>query len=430
VVALWERAVRNGQCLGTVDHSPMQVLYPGRPSDMPGADFQDAVLEIGGRVIKGNIEVHVRAEDWRLHGHHRDAAYNGVVLHVVMWSDGQPRTALENGAAIPVIALDRQARGRTPGGQARAPPLPCRAAAGKHGVLEAIERAGDARFREKAAVLARELGAGDGGQCLYRGIMTALGYSRNQSPFGLLAERLPLVRLTEVTRTGTEPVALTRLEALFMGTAGFLPSQRGNRVAENHPWLDTLEGEWHLSGMDGRIACPAWRLFRVRPGNHPARRLAGMARLLWRYREKGLLGSLTQAMETATPENGGLRLVEFTTVAADGYWTDHCDVGRVCRGLEPFLIGRSRARDIAVNIILPFAAAWSETAARPELAAKAMALYQTCPPGAENAIERHMRAQFGLKRAAVNTARRQQGLLHLYKRFCTQGRCGECALRA
>jgi hypothetical protein len=28
----------------------------------------------------------------------------------------------------------------------------------------------------------------------------------------------------------------------------------------------------------------------------------------------------------------------------------------------------------------------------------------------------------------VKTARRQQGLLHIYKRYCTQGRCVECSL--
>jgi aerobic-type carbon monoxide dehydrogenase small subunit (CoxS/CutS family) len=57
---------------------------------------------------------------------------------------------------------------------------------------------------------------------------------------------------------------------------------------------------------------------------------------------------------------------------------------------------------------------------------KAFALYCNYPVATENTIERHMRTQLGVKSALVNSARRQQGLLHLYKRFCTQGRCGEC----
>jgi hypothetical protein len=39
-----------------------------------------------------------------------------------------------------------------------------------------------------------------------------------------------------------------------------------------------------------------------------------------------------------------------------------------------------------------------------------------------------MRAQFALKNGQVNSAQRQQGLLHLYKKWCTQGRCQECGV--
>ena len=423
VVEVWEKAVRSGRCLRTVDEMPVRVLYPGRPSDQPGADFQDAVVDIGGRVVKGNVEIHVRSGDWRAHGHHRDAAYNGVVLHVVMWHDGEPLTDLENGAGIPVVALDGQpGRG---GRQARALPLPCRGASERDGIMAAVDHAGDDRFREKAATFAGELRVTDAGQCLYRGIMTALGYARNQSPFRLVADQLPLARLEAVARSQTGAAAVAGMEALLLGTAGFLPSQRPGFMADWHSWLDAVERQWRASGPARGLTHHDWSLFRVRPGNHPARRLAGMARLLWRCHGPGLLATLSAALETA---NGWPGLIDALTVAADGYWADHCDFGGVCRGLDGFLIGKSRAADIVVNIVLPFAAALSEAAGHPGLAATALALYETCPPAAENAIERHLRAQLGLKPSVINTARRQQGLLHLYKRFCTQGRCGECAL--
>jgi len=422
-VEVWERAVKSGRYLRTVDEMPVRVLYPGRPSDQPGADFQDAVVDIDGRVAKGNVEVHVRSGDWRAHGHHRNAAYNGVVLHVVMWHDGEPLTALENGVGIPVVALGGKV-GYDGGRQDRAPPLPCRGAA-EDRITAAVDRAGDDRFREKAETFAGELCVMGPGQCIYRGIMTALGYTRNQSPFCSVAERLPLARLESIAGSQTGATALANLEALLLGTAGFLPSQRPGFTADSHPWIDTIEKQWRASGPAPGLAHHDWSLFRVRPGNHPARRLAGMARLLWRCRESGLLATLLAGLETA---NGWSGLIDVLTVAADGYWADHCDFGAACRGLDGFLVGKSRAGDIAVNVILPFAAAGSGTADQPGLAATNMALYETCPPAAENAIERHMRAQLGLKRSVINTARRQQGLLHLYKRFCTQGRCGECAL--
>jgi hypothetical protein len=39
-----------------------------------------------------------------------------------------------------------------------------------------------------------------------------------------------------------------------------------------------------------------------------------------------------------------------------------------------------------------------------------------------------MSSQLGLSDRQVNLACRQQGLLHLYKEFCTQGRCDSCEL--
>jgi hypothetical protein len=84
VVELWKGINKRDNLLQTVDDRPVRILYPGRPSDEPGADFLDAVVDINGVVTKGNIEVHVRTADWQAHRHYHDAAYNGVILHVVL----------------------------------------------------------------------------------------------------------------------------------------------------------------------------------------------------------------------------------------------------------------------------------------------------------------------------------------------------------
>jgi hypothetical protein len=97
--------------------------------------------------------------------------------------------------------------------------------------------------------------------------------------------------------------------------------------------------------------------------------------------------------------------------------------------LSPWLIGQTRADDIAINVLLPFAAAWSKIKREPELAEKALALFGSYPAVESNTVERHMQRQFGLRSAQVNSAQRQQGLLHLYKKWCTQGRCRECGLK-
>ena len=54
------------------------VIYPGRKNTNSGCDFVDAIIKIDGRMIRGNVEIHVKSGDWYRHRHHRDHKYNGV----------------------------------------------------------------------------------------------------------------------------------------------------------------------------------------------------------------------------------------------------------------------------------------------------------------------------------------------------------------
>jgi hypothetical protein len=81
------------------------LLFPGRPGGRVGPDVRDAVLlgEDGEQV--GDVELHVRAGDWYLHGHHQDARYNTVILHVVLICDQAMPPRRQDGCAIPVCSL-------------------------------------------------------------------------------------------------------------------------------------------------------------------------------------------------------------------------------------------------------------------------------------------------------------------------------------
>jgi hypothetical protein len=69
-------------------------------------------------------------------------------------------------------------------------------------------------------------------------------------------------------------------------------------------------------------------------------------------------------------------------VGADGCWS---------RNKSSALIGRGRARDIAVNIALPFAFAWAQFSSQPELERYVLELYRCYPKLDENEITREMR---------------------------------------
>jgi len=74
--------------LHTASGDPIQVHFPGTWNNGPGPDFLNAKVEWKGMKWSGHIEFHMKAKDWFRHGHHLDAQYNQVVLHIVL--EGAP----------------------------------------------------------------------------------------------------------------------------------------------------------------------------------------------------------------------------------------------------------------------------------------------------------------------------------------------------
>ena len=150
------------------------------------------------------------------------------------------------------------------------------------------------------------------------------------------------------------------------------------------------------------VAREEWKLFRVRPSNHPSRRLEGMAALLDRAWDEGLA-----AWAAALVAEGSVAAVRAgLAVAADGG--------------GGALIGADRASDLAVNVVLPFARAWGNFNRDGGLSTAALTLYRAWPPLQENAITEEALRLLGVEGAdgkeLRRSARRQQGLIRVYRR--------------
>ena len=147
----------------------------------------------------------------------------------------------------------------------------------------------------------------------------------------------------------------------------------------------------------------------MRPGNRPQRRLAGAARLASRYAEMGLVVGLTAAVCDAAAEGSGA----LTNAL------------RVREGREA-LIGDSRAAEMAVNVVLPFALAWGD----PLLGRAAAALYRRYPRPSRYGVTGHLDSalRVGSEDGIAIDARRQQGMVYLYRNYCSRGGCGRCLL--
>lgn len=108
---IWLRGDFDRSRAATTDGRGVRVVHPGKWNLLGGPDFKGARLVFGeggerAREITGEVEVHLRAGDWEAHAHARDPAYDGVVLHVVLFPpDVGSVTRGAGGQEIPVLAL-------------------------------------------------------------------------------------------------------------------------------------------------------------------------------------------------------------------------------------------------------------------------------------------------------------------------------------
>jgi len=104
---IWLLGLFDRQAARLDDGTPLEVLTPGRWNLLGGPDFRGANLRLGGRDVSGDVEVHFHAADWAKHGHDRDPAYAGVVLHVVLFEPpaGGARPRRLDGREIPQLVL-------------------------------------------------------------------------------------------------------------------------------------------------------------------------------------------------------------------------------------------------------------------------------------------------------------------------------------
>ncbi len=394
---LWQRRAARDRALRDENGRRVRVLYPGRLGVTAGPDFRNALLLVEGNgLVQGDVEVHVRQRDWWTHGHHRDPNYNGVALHVALSSEGEP-SRTNGGATPPLVDLNpllaatdaddghehetRRALWTILAGRGYRRPE----SADQMAAL--LNRAGDERFLSRSRWLQMLMARQPPEQTLWESICEALGYRHNQHPFLMLATAAPIDRLTEAARQ--------------------LPAEQRELVVAG--WLLRLAGfeDENLQsrrilprGLGPKLDARQWRMFRVRPSNHPQRRVAGAAALVARHSGRGLIAGLARAVET-------VRTVEITRALSVTH----------NKGGKPALIGVGRARDIAVNAVLPFLHGSNLLADNAAGAALVLQLYRDYGPLTENEITRDLTdaLQEPAWGRVANNARRQQGLIHLQR---------------
>jgi hypothetical protein len=393
----WQLRAYAGHYLVDCCGRHLRVVFPGRRWGGPGPDFVGAVLaDATGKLIRGDVEVHVRASSWAAHRHVRDRAYSGVVLHVVQVADVLVLDG--RGGHVPTVQLEpepdlHQAWPKREYERQRQP-VPCvREAAA---VLQIVEAAGRERFRARVARFEGDLSVVEADQVVWRGVCEALGFRRNTLVFGQLADAAPW-SLAAAVAADRGPVGLA---GLLLGTAGLLAEAT---LPEAHAWRALQRS----LGVRPALQRSAWDRRQVRAANAPEQRCRGLAEVAARW-----VGAASSGARCGPAQ----QTCDQVAVAARQRWPRLWQFARA----SPW-IGRGRAQVIAVNVLLPFAAAAGS--------ADAEALFERLPGEPANRVVRYMAQQLGGPGIRFRGACHQQGLLHLFKFACAARVCERCPAR-
>ncbi len=397
--------------LATARGEPLRILRPGRWNQESGPDFLGGEWEIAGRRIAGDIEIHIRPLDWKLHGHGGDPRYSQVRLHVTYEPGRLPPEWLPPGCEEVSLKASLDARSHFFFDSIDTSAYPWEVE-GSRNVLRAycetmeesargrlLDAAGQERLRRKTLRMARAIQAVGPAQALYQAMMRALGYKQNSDAAEETARRLPLHEL-RAAAAGEASLAHT----LLLGVAGLLPPDPDSPGIG--PWMDPrrMWDDWfRLRGphAENLLTPQHWRLDHCRPDNHPRRRLRAAAE--W-FSASPLLEDALLPLDHESAELWIARALRVLKVReplpGDPTHSRH-------------LVGAERAAAIVVNALLPWRACMDPGSITDHLLARLPAEALNAPArGAAHALfgpDQHPRLY-------RNTLRRQ-GLLQFHEDF-------------
>lgn len=389
----------------------IEIINYGIHNHNAGPDFLNARLRIGDTLWAGNVEMHLRSSEWLVHQHQKDAAYENVILHVVLEEDTIIRHP--DGERIPCLNL----RPYLPIGLAKQYLrllhnenwIPC-----QHQLYTVpsvtrslwLDRLLVERLEERTAIMADRLqrNQGDWESSFYQNLAWGFGLKVNAEPYLLLAESLPLKTLLKHKNN------LLQIEALLFGQAGMLEQDFNddypNRLKKEYSFL---QKKYSLLPITGTL----WKYMRMRPANFPSLRIAQFATLI--FRTGHLFSKMLAAKNLKEIENAYI-------VELSNYWQTHFRFDKESTKSTKSL-GKSRIHLLVINIIAPFLFLYGKEKDDQKYKDRALELLEEIPAERNSII-----AQWNELGLDAGQAAQSQALLQLKKHYCDQKRCLDCAI--
>lgn len=410
---LWLHRMYNTGDLKTESGETLQILKPGIWNKNAGPDFLNGKVKVGDTVLAGHIEMHLKASDWIKHGHAGDPRFKNLILHVVYESDllndpllpqNVPTLVLKG--RIPGLILEKYSRLMLQGGH-----ILCKGQLDHVRELTWIswkDRLLVERWQQKTTLFSEwmEENKNDWAQTFYRALARNFGLPVNGAAFEAVACSLPLKLLARYKNR------LSELEALLLGQAGMLK----DRFKDDYPralqkTYHFLQKKHHLTPVQPHL----WKWARMRPSAFPPLRLAQFA---------ALINHSSHLFSTVLETTDVRSFRKLFQVEVSPYWDTHYRFEKIsARKKKKF--GKSMIDNILINTVCPMLAMYDQFQLKGHYLDRAFQWMKTLPP--EN--NRYTR-EWEKAGESNQSAWDSQALLQLFKNYCLEKKCLECAVGA
>ena len=385
----WKHKILPLKPLHTTEGESVEIIDPGQANHNQGPDFFNAKIRIGQTVWAGYVEIHVRASDWFRHGHHEDARYDNVVLHVVQTADAQAVT--HDGKTLPTLQISFPSRmiahyqelhetDDYPRCHRIVASLP---ALKVHSWMEQLLAE---RLTDRSTRIRRRLAEsrGDWEKAAFVTLAHNFGFGINGDLFEQWATHVPLAAAAKHRDN------LFQVQALFLGTAGLIDK------LGPHDGCDPQKAKDEYAYLAHKFSLPAppplmWRYLRTRPYNFPHVRILQLASIF---------------------HHGGAQLHAILETSG---------TASLQRCLEGVKLSVPAIRLIAINTVAPLLYAYGQAQDNEALTDRAISLLEELP-AEDNYIIRQWRG-CGLQ---ATSAAHSQALIQLKREYCDRYDCLRC----
>ncbi len=406
---IWKYKLYNKELLKDHEGNKIEILNTGNHNTNSGPDFFNSKIKLNETVWAGNVEIHINSSDWYAHNHHKDKAYDNVILQVVL--NYNKEVLRTNGQLIPTMELkfDQKLFINYDVLVKRETWIPCQnkiEEVDSFTINNWLEKLSIERLEEKSDRINQLLKHTNNSweNAFYIQLARNFGFNLNSDPFEMLAKSLPLIYLAKHKDN------LFQIESLLFGQAGFLVDDSGDEYFESlkKEYL-YLKKKFKLKPIEQHL----WKFLRSRPGNFPTIRIAQFAKLIF-----SLSSLFSKLLEVKTIKD----CYELLLVNPSDYWSNHYTFKK--ESIEkPKTIGKSAIDTVLINTIIPFLFIYGKAKGLIELQERAISFLEKIKPEKNSIVSSWN--NLGLKsESAFNT----QALIQLKKKYCDSKKCLNCQI--